>query len=85
MRIFVIIKRTLMIIAFSILAVIAAVIIAVAFSRSAMPAASHEVLEEYELEVLAGKKKELPVYCVQRDDKKIALTIDAACADVILR
>lgn len=85
MRILVVTKRTLMIIAFSILAVIAAVIIAVAFSRNATPAASHGVLEEYELEVLAGKKKELPIYCVQRNDKKIALTIDAACADIILR
>ncbi len=37
--------------------------------------------EQYELEVLAGKQRELPVYRVQRDDKKIALTIDAAWED----
>lgn len=37
--------------------------------------------EDYELEVLAGKHKELPVYSVARDDKKIALTIDAAWED----
>lgn len=32
----------------------------------------------YELEVLAGKKRELPIYSVERSDKKIALTVDAA-------
>ena len=37
--------------------------------------------ECYEVEVLAGFKKELPVYSVSRDDKKIALTIDAAWDD----
>lgn len=37
--------------------------------------------ECFELEVLAGFKKELPVYSVARDDKKIALTIDAAWDD----
>ena len=38
-------------------------------------------LEEYELEVLAGKKKELPVYSVERSDMKIAITVDAAWED----
>jgi polysaccharide deacetylase family sporulation protein PdaB len=37
--------------------------------------------DNYELEVLAGKQKELPVYYVERDDPKIALTIDAAWED----
>lgn len=37
--------------------------------------------DEYEAEVLAGFKKELPVYSVSREDKKIALTIDAAWDD----
>lgn len=37
--------------------------------------------DEYEAEVLAGFKKELPVYSVSRQDKKIALTIDAAWDD----
>lgn len=37
--------------------------------------------DAYEVEVLAGCKKELPVYSVQRNDKKIALTIDAAWDD----
>ena len=39
------------------------------------------LIEEYEVEVLAGLMKELPVYSVGRDDKKIALTIDAAWQD----
>lgn len=39
------------------------------------------LIEEYEIEVLAGLMKELPVYSVGRDDKKIALTIDAAWQD----
>ena len=40
-----------------------------------------EPVEEYELEVMAGLMKELPVYSVQRSDKLIALTIDAAWQD----
>ncbi|MCH5278329.1 MAG: polysaccharide deacetylase family protein [Christensenellaceae bacterium] len=39
------------------------------------------VVEQYELDVLAGLMKELPVYSVSREDKKIALTIDAAWDD----
>ena len=37
--------------------------------------------EQYELEVLAGLMKEVPVYSVSIPDKKIALTIDAAWGD----
>ena len=82
MRIFVITKRTLVIAAIVLIAVIAAVIIAIAVSDgNATAAGSMAVVEEYELEVLAGKKRELPVYSVERDDKKIALTIDAAWED----
>ncbi|MDD3401159.1 MAG: polysaccharide deacetylase family protein [Eubacteriales bacterium] len=36
------------------------------------------VVEEYELNALPVLSRELPVYGVSRDDKKIALTIDAA-------
>lgn len=39
------------------------------------------IVEEYELEVFAGLMKELPIYSVSRDDKKIALTVDAAWED----
>ncbi|MBO4384076.1 MAG: polysaccharide deacetylase family protein [Clostridia bacterium] len=35
----------------------------------------------YEVEVLAGFRKELPIYSVSRNDKKIAITIDAAWSD----
>lgn len=37
--------------------------------------------DAYELEVLAGLNKELPIYSVARDDNCIALTIDAAWED----
>ena len=37
--------------------------------------------EQYELEVMAGLMKEVPVYSVRRNDRKIALTIDAAWQD----
>lgn len=29
--------------------------------------------------------KELPIYCVQTEEKKVALSFDAACADCSLR
>ncbi len=38
-------------------------------------------IEAYELDASTANKKELPVYSVERDDKKIALTIDAAWDD----
>jgi len=77
-RIFVVTKKSLLI-----GAVIAALLIGglmLALTLGSEPAASTttSVVEEYELEVLAGKKRELPVYSVARDDKKIALTIDVA-------
>lgn len=82
MRIFVITKRTLIIALIVIAVIIAGIIIAVSFTsgNASLPTGTL-ALEEYELEVLAGKKRELPVYSVDRDDKKIALTIDAAWED----
>ena len=38
-------------------------------------------VDEYELFVSTANKKELPVYSVDRSDKKIAITIDAAWED----
>lgn len=38
-------------------------------------------LDEYELEVVASARRELPIYNVGREDNKIALTIDAAWED----
>jgi len=81
-RIFVITKRMLIIAAVAAIAVIAALVIAIAVSDSSATAASSTLAaEEYELEVLAGTKRELPIYSVAREDKKIALTIDAAWED----
>ena len=44
--------------------------------KKAAPAMA--VVEEYELNVLPLKARSLPVYGVKREDKRIALTIDAA-------
>ncbi len=83
MRIWVIKRKTLLI-----LAVIAAIIILLtAFlvvrcqSANAASTVSAAAIEEYELNVLAGKKRELPVYAVARSDQAVALTIDAAWED----
>lgn len=38
-------------------------------------------VETYELDVTAAARRELPIYCVEREDKKIAFTIDAAWED----
>lgn len=71
MRIFVITKRTLVIAAIVLIAVIAAVIIAIAVSDgNATAAGSMAVVEEYELEVLAGKKRELPSTAWSETTKK---------------
>ena len=48
---------------------------------SAVMGANSSGIGEYELEVFSGLMKELPVYSVSRNDKCIALTIDAAWAD----
>lgn len=75
-------EKMLIIAAAVIFVVAAAVIIALSFSDGAVsPTSAMAQLEEYELEVLAGKKKELPVYSVERSDMKIAITVDAAWED----
>lgn len=84
MRVFVVTKRTLALLAAAAVCIAAAIALAVALSGGGDgedSAAGTAPLEEYELTVLAGKKKELPVYSVAREDKKIALTIDAAWED----
>lgn len=55
-------------------------VVQTAAERNELPLLAGES-SEYELEVLAGFKKELPVYSVERSDNKIALTIDAAWDD----
>ncbi|OQB21055.1 MAG: Peptidoglycan-N-acetylglucosamine deacetylase [Firmicutes bacterium ADurb.Bin182] len=82
MRIFLVKKRTLITAAAIIVCVILAVILVIALSKDRQkPTFSIDAVEEYELSVMAGRQRELPVYSVQRDDKKIALTIDAAWED----
>lgn len=81
MRVFVITKKTLLIAAAAAVVLVAVLLCLLLLPgdgepQTAVSAASYE--NDYELEVLAGKHRELPVYNVQRDDKKIALTIDAA-------
>ena len=106
MKIFVVTKRTLLIVLGALLAIAAALVLALCarkpapaerIKRAAVhtepPRASMTIAEadrntgllssaeEYETEVLAGFRKELPVYSVQRSDNRIALTIDAAWDD----
>lgn len=82
MKIFVITKKMLVIAAAAIIVIAVGVIIALSFAQGpTAPASAMAQIEEYELEVLAGKKKELPVYSVERDDMKIAITVDAAWED----
>jgi len=73
-----------MIIVLAVAVVVATIILFLSFSPDAA-AAGGRTVEEYEMEVLAGKKKELPIYSVDRADKKIALTIDAACGRALVR
>ncbi len=81
MPILVITKKTLLIALAVIIVLIAGIIIAIALKDAPARASLAPPAEEYEMEVLAGKKKELPVYSVQREDQVLALTIDAAWED----
>ena len=94
MKVFVVSKKTLV---YSIAVIAAAALIAVliilikgaaqrdtvgrAVGVSAGSIVRNDPADNYELEVFAGLMKELPVYSVDRSDKKIALTIDAAWQD----
>lgn len=82
MPILIITKKTLLIALAIIVVIIAGIVIAIAVKDAPAQVSSTEaIVEEYELEVLAGKKRELPVYSIASEDKKIALTIDAAWED----
>ena len=78
MRIFVITKKTLIIAACVLCLIIVGLLIWLCFLDGSATAVSATLSGEYERTVLAGRKKELPIYNVQRDDNFIALTIDAA-------
>ena len=85
-RIIVLKKRTLVFLVAALLCVLAAVLCLLLLPDGDNPSAFTSAgtvnrIAEYELNVLAGKKRELPVYSVERSDKKIALTIDAAWED----
>ncbi len=79
MKIYVVKKRTLIIAAVAVIGAILVIIglIALATEDNASET-SALAYDEYEIELAAAANRELPVYSVERSDKKIALTIDAA-------
>lgn len=85
MRCIIVKRRTLLIAAAIIIAAIALTVWLCTRPRGeaapSAPAMQRQAIEEYELNVLAGKQRALPVYSVARADKAIALTIDAAWED----
>lgn len=83
MRVFVVTKRNLLIAAAAAVILIAGLVAALLLGGEGNTQQTNAVTanDSYELEVLAGKHRELPVYSVSRPDKKIALTIDAAWED----
>lgn len=93
MKVFVVTKKNLLIAAAIVVVIIATAVIAIISGRteptintgnianSDKPVSGLASIDNYEVEVFAGLMKELPVYSVSREDKKIALTIDAAWAD----
>ena len=93
MKIFVLTKKNLLIAAAVIVVIILAAVLAIIGGNGDKPAevratpepdsptSGMQDVDSYEVAVFAGLMKELPVYSVSRDDKKIALTVDAAWAD----
>lgn len=87
MRVIIVKKRSLVIGGLLLAAVIAAVVLILVFGGGekrvtfARPTMRMSDVEEYELNVLAGKSRELPVYSVECAEKKLALTVDAAWED----
>ena len=83
MRIIMITKKGLITSICIVLALIVLIIILVAASKDGATetVGGFRIVECYELMVSTANKKELPVYSVDRDDKKIAITIDAAWED----
>lgn len=82
MRIIVLTKKNLITAGIVILLIAAAIVMAVLLlNKDDVPTSATAADDSYELTVLAGRNKIVPVYSVQRTDKKIALTIDAAWED----
>ena len=82
MRVIIVKKQTLILAAVIIAALIIGIVIfCISPGDGSSAPTMQQRIEEYELNVLAGKQRELPVYYVERTDKAIALTIDAAWED----
>ena len=83
MRVIIVKKKTLLMLAAAIIIVAAVIVIACVSCKpeTNAPVMSFESVEEYELNVLSGRSRELPVYYVDSEDKVVALTIDAAWED----
>lgn len=83
MRIFIVTKKMLIVGAVLLACLLLAIILVCSMSEgnSSPNGVSADLGEQYVLEVAAGKQKELPIYSVERSDKKIAITIDAAWED----
>lgn len=83
MRVIIVKKKTLLMLAVAIVIIAAVIVIACVACKPAAnePVMGFETVEEYELNVLSGKSRELPVYYVDAEDKVVALTIDAAWED----
>ena len=82
MRIILISKKSLIISVIVIILLIAAIITLISLDKKASSTVSTNIIvEAYDLEVSTADKRELPVYTVAPDDKKIAITIDAAWED----
>lgn len=83
LRIFVITKKSLIIAGCVLGVILLALIVWLFFLDGSATAVQSSAAygDNYERVVLAGRKKEVPVYCVERTDKAIALTIDAAFED----
>jgi len=84
-RVWIIRKKTLLLLGAALILVLlgiaAVVFIFAGRDGGAQQTSSFANLEAYELNVLPGKQRELPVYSVDRQDKRIALTVDAAWED----
>lgn len=84
MRVIIVKKRTLLLAGTIVLLIALAIVLLCVYADGdggVKPTMQMGRVEEYELNVLAGKHRELPVYSVERADQSIALTIDAAWED----
>lgn len=81
MRIVVIKKRSLIFAGLALLLLAAVIVLILSLPGDATPTMAGAQVEEYQLNVLPGKNRELPVYSVERPDNRIALTINAAWKD----